>query len=240
MRMHNLRTGRTVAVIGSIAVIGGGASAVAATRNGSDGKVAATGRTSMAPSGGGKPLASLSTAELTALAKARAAIATASVAIATPLLDTAVTAGTITTAQRTEFLASLSDTGGPGSGRDGTWTGATGATGWTGSTGATGTAGTTAHARPDAAPNAAARAVFDSVQTAIQAKVSSIATPVLDAAVTAGTITSTQETTLLGLLEHGPLGHRGGPGGPHGGGPGPGGGFDRGRFAGAPPGAPAA
>jgi collagen type VII alpha len=242
MRMHNLRTGRTVAVIGSLAVIGGGASAVAATRNGSDGKVVTTGRTSMAPAGvgGAKPLASLSAAELAALTKARAAIAPAAVAIATPILDKAVTAATITAAQRTEFLASLSDSGGPGSGRDGTWTGATGATGWSGAAGATGTSGTTAHTGPGPAPSAAARAVFDSAQTAIQAQVSSIATPVLEAAVTAGTISSTQETTLLGLLEHGPLGRHGGPGGPHGGGPGPGAGFGKGGPSGAPPGTPAA
>jgi hypothetical protein len=62
--------------------------------------------------------------------------------------------------------------------------------------------------------------------TAIDAQASSIAKPVLDAAVTAGTITSAQETTLLSMV--GQLGSQpaGGPGfgsgGPHGGG-GPGG-----------------
>ena len=56
----------------------------------------------------------------------------------------------------------------------------------------------------------------------------------IDAAVTAATITSAQETTLLALLESGPIAH-GGPAGPHGGMPGPGG-----PGGGGPAGAPAA
>jgi hypothetical protein len=214
MKMQRLGRTRTVAVIGSIAAIGGSASAIAATSHRSS--QVTTGRTSMSPAGPGgrKPLASLSTAELAALAKARAAIAAAAAAIATPILDKAVAAGTITAEQRTEVLASLNASQGPGSGPDGIWTGATGATGWSGSTTTTGSSGSTTHAPP----SAAAQAVFDSARGAVQAKVNSIATPVLDAAVTAGTLSSTQESILLGLLANGPLTRHGGPGGP--GGPG--------------------
>ena len=212
MKFDTLRRGRTVAVIGSIAAIGGGASALAATRSTAHGSADGTGHTAMSPAGanGRKPLASLSTGELSALAKARTAIAAAAASIATPILEEAVAAGTISSAQETALLASLSATPGSGSGPDGTWTGATGATGAVG-------------AASHAAPGAAAAAVFMSVQQAIQAQVSSIATPVLDAAVTAGTITSAQETTLLRLLENRSIGQHGGPGGPHGGTPGPGG-----------------
>ncbi|MGA2008234.1 MAG: hypothetical protein ABSH27_11840 [Solirubrobacteraceae bacterium] len=228
MRINPLRRGRAVAVIGSIAVIGGSASAIAATRD-SEHTTTKTSRTSMAPPGvnGRKPFASLTSGELSALTKARAAIAAAASSIATPILDKAVGAGTITADQRTQFLDSLSSTPGPGSGPDGTWTGATGATGATGSSSAS---------SADRAPSAAAQAVFESARDAIQAQVGSIATPVLDAAVSAATITSAQESTLLGLLEHGPLG---GPGGPGGGMPGPGGGPGPGAH-GVPPGAPAA
>jgi hypothetical protein len=227
MKTKTLRRGRTVAVIGSIAVIGGGASAIAATR-GSEHATTKTSRTSLAPPGvsGRKPFASLTSGELSALTKARAAISAAASSIATPILDRAVSAGTITADQRTQFLASLSSTPGPGSGPDGTWTGATGATGATGSSNAT---------SAPTAPSAAAQAVFQSARDAIQAQVASIATPVLDAAVSAGTITSAQESTLLDLLEHGPLG---GPGGARGGMPGAGGPGSGGH--GAPPGAPAA
>jgi hypothetical protein len=212
MKIDRLRRGRTVAVIGSIAVIGGGATAIAATRSGDHVKTNGTGHAATAPAGpsGRKPLASLTTGELSALARARAAIATAAASIATPILERAVGAGTITAAQRTAFLASLSATPGSGSGPDGTWTGATGATGATGGS-------------PGDAASAAAQAVYASVQKAIQAQLRSIATPVLDAAVTAGTISSAQETALLALLAHGPLAHAGPGGGPRGGGPGPGG-----------------
>jgi len=229
MRLDRLRKGRTVAVIGSIAVLGGGASAVAATRGGGDSHVERTGAAAMTPPGrsGAKPLASLTKDEMTALAKARTAIAAASASIAEPILDRALAAGTITAAQKQAFLASLTATPGTGSGPDGTWTGATGATG---AAGTAGTAGNGTHV----APSAAVQAIFASVQKAIQAQVSSIATPVLDAAVTAATITSAQETTLLALLESGPIAH-GGPGGPHGGMPGPGG-----PGGGGPAGAPAA
>jgi hypothetical protein len=221
-----------VAVIGSIAVLGGGASAVAATRGGGDSHVERTGAAAMTPPGrsGAKPLASLTKDEMTALAKARTAIAAASASIAEPILDRALAAGTITAAQKQAFVASLTATPGTGSGPDGTWTGATGATGAAGTAGTAGTAGNGTHV----APSAAVQAIFASVQKAIQAQVSSIATPVLDAAVTAATITSAQETTLLALLESGPIAH-GGPGGPHGGMPGPGG-----PGGGGPAGAPAA
>jgi hypothetical protein len=210
MKIQRLRSGRTVAVIGSIAVIGGGATAVAATRDGEHTHNAAAARSGLAPSGPRKPLASLSTAELAALAKARAAIAAAAPGIVDPILEKAVSAGTITSSQRSQFLAELSASPGPGAGRDGIWSGATGATGSTAPakppalSGATGAAGATV---PTPA-GAAAEAVFASARQALQAKVSSIATPVLEAAVSDSTITATQEQTLLGLLESGP-----GPGG---------------------------
>ena len=222
MRLDRLRKGRTVAVIGSIAVLGGGASAVAATRGSGGSHLERTGAGALTQPGrsGAKPLASLTKDELAALAKARTAIAAASGSIAEPILEEAVAAGTITAAQRAAFLASLTEAPGPGSGPDGTWTGATGATGATGN-------------GSHAAPSAAVQAVFASARKAIQAQVASIATPVLDAAVTAATITAAQETTLLALLESGPSLH-GGPDGPHGGMPGPGPG------GGGPAGAPAA
>jgi len=217
MRLDRLRKGRTVAVIGSIAVLGGGASAVAATRGSGGSHLERTGAGALTQPGrsGAKPLASLTKDELAALAKARTAIAAASGSIAEPILEEAVAAGTITAAQRAAFLASLTEAPGPGSGPDGTWTGPTGATGAAGTTGTTGN-------DSNAAPSAGVQAVFASARKEIQAQVASIATPVLDAAVTAATITSAQETTLLALLESGPSLH-GGPGGPHGGMPGPGG-----------------
>jgi hypothetical protein len=203
-----------VAVIGSIAVLGGGASAVAATRGSGGSHLERTGAGALTQPGrsGAKPLASLTKDELAALAKARTAIAAASGSIAEPILEEAVAAGTITAAQRAAFLASLTEAPGPGSGPDGTWTGPTGATGAAGTTGND----------SNAAPSAGVQAVFASARKEIQAQVASIATPVLDAAVTAATITSAQETTLLALLESGPSMH-GGPGGPPGGMPGPGG-----------------
>ena len=204
MKINGFARHRTVAVIGSIAAIGGSATAIAATRPDATSHVAASGRAAGAP--GRKPLASLSAGELAALAKARAAIAAQASAIATPILDRAVAAATITAADRSAFLAALAHSPGPGSGPDGTWTGATGATGPTG-----GPSGSR--------PSAAARAVFQSVQSAIQAHVSSIATPVLDSAVADATISSAQETTLLALLTSGPIGPGGGHGGPHGGPP---------------------
>jgi len=214
MRLDRLRKGRTVAVIGSIAVLGGGASAVAATRGSGGSHLERTGAGALTQPGrsGAKPLASLTKDELAALAKARTAIAAASGSIAEPILEEAVAAGTITAAQRAAFLASLTEAPGPGSGPDGTWTGPTGATGAAGTTGND----------SNAAPSAGVQAVFASARKEIQAQVASIATPVLDAAVTAATITSAQETTLLALLESGPSMH-GGPGGPPGGMPGPGG-----------------
>ena len=111
MKINPLRRGRAVAVIGSIAVIGGSASAIAATRD-SEHTTTKTSRTSMAPPGvnGRKPFASLPSGELSALTKARAAIAAAASSIATPILDKAVGAGTITADQRTQFLDSLSST----------------------------------------------------------------------------------------------------------------------------------
>jgi hypothetical protein len=61
------------------------------------------------------------------------------------------------------------------------------------------------------------RTALEAVQKAIKAQTTSIATPILDSAVTAGTITSAQETSLLTLISKGPInGPAGGPGGMHG------------------------
>ncbi len=210
MKTTRLRNGRTVAVIGSIAVIGGGASAYAATRHAD---VNGSGfNPGSAPAGrrGATPLARLTAGEFAALAKARAAIAAAASSIATPILDRALAAGTISAAQRTAFLDGLRVTPGAGSGPDGTWAGATGSSGATGPSGA---AGATER------PSSAAESVFESARSAIQAQAGAIATPVLDAAVSAGTITSAEETRLLALLESGPTGAHGGPGAPPGGRP---------------------
>jgi hypothetical protein len=48
------------------------------------------------------------------------------------------------------------------------------------------------------------RTTLEAVQTAIKADTSSIATPILSSAVSAGTITATQEQDLLALLEKAP------------------------------------
>jgi hypothetical protein len=63
------------------------------------------------------------------------------------------------------------------------------------------------------------QSALEAVQTALGADASSIATPILDKDVSAGTITAAQEQSLLTMLEHGPIG--GGPGGGHPGGPPP-------------------
>jgi outer membrane receptor for monomeric catechols len=61
--------------------------------------------------------------------------------------------------------------------------------------------------------------VLAAVQKAVKDDTSSIATPIVDAAVSAGTITSAEATSLLTMLENSPggpgPGGPGGPGGPH-------------------------
>jgi hypothetical protein len=204
MRFNGIRNTKAVAVIGSIAAIGGGATAVAATHGSEHSRTTTSADSSLSPRTALKPLASLSSAELAALAKARSAIAVAAVSIARPILERAVADGSITAAEQAQFLRSLSATNGPGAGVDGTWTGATGASG---------ASGPPVPPSSGAASNAS-RAVFASIETAIAAKVGAIATPVLDAAVSSGSIGSAQETALLTLLERGPIGAPGGSGGP--------------------------
>jgi hypothetical protein len=78
----------------------------------------------------------------------------------------------------------------------------------------------TAPTSPMASLSTGERTALEAVQTAIKADTTSIATPILDSAVSAGTITSAEEQTLLTMLAKGPVGgHPGGPGGPGGGGP---------------------
>jgi hypothetical protein len=180
----------TLPVIAGVVAFGGGGSAIAATRNGEGGRAACAGRARSAHARSviRKPLASLCAAELAALARARTAISAEAVSIATPILERAVDAGTITSAQRSSFLALLRSSCGPGAGPDGTWTGVSAAS----------------RPRNAAEPDAAAAAVLRSVEIAIQARVSSIATPVLDAAVAAGTIDAAQRAGLMSLLEGGP------------------------------------
>ena len=78
--------------------------------------------------------------------------------------------------------------------------------------------GSTGQSGP-AALTSSEQTALESVQAAIKSEIPSIATPVLDKAVAAGTITSAQEQTLLALIENGP-GAGGGPGGGMGGHPG--------------------
>jgi hypothetical protein len=60
--------------------------------------------------------------------------------------------------------------------------------------------------------SAGEQTALQAVQKAVAADTTSIATPILDNAVSTGTISSAQEQDLLTLLAKGPLGP--GPGGP--------------------------
>jgi hypothetical protein len=124
---------RTVAALGAVVVLGGGATALAATSSGHASRVRAhTTEQSSMPS-------ALTSGERTALEAVRKAIAADTASIATPILDKAVSAGTITAAQEQDLLTLLASQptgggpGGPGGpgGHGGMGTGAppTGATG---------------------------------------------------------------------------------------------------------------
>ena len=106
---------RTVAVLASVAALGGGATAIAATgshnhhHKGSTHSSNQSGATSQAPAAGP---GDLTAAECTALEAAQKAIQAQAESIATPVLDTYVSNGTITSAQETTLLA-LIEKGGP-------------------------------------------------------------------------------------------------------------------------------
>ncbi|MGA2470680.1 MAG: hypothetical protein ABSG64_08320 [Solirubrobacteraceae bacterium] len=100
---------RTIAVLSSIAALGGGATALAATGHGH------TSNARLHSSDQGTPAAGpgdLTAAECAALAAVQKAITADSASIATPILDADVSAGTITSAQEATLLA-LIEKGGP-------------------------------------------------------------------------------------------------------------------------------
>jgi hypothetical protein len=142
------------------------------------------GRRRLRPGATPKPLAALRAGELAALANARTAIAAAGVSIANPILDRAVVDGVIDAAQRAAFVECIRCDRGSGAGPDGTWRGASGAV----------------RGLALAAAGDASAAVFATAQAAIQARVPTIAKPILDAAVAGGTISASAETMLLHLL----------------------------------------
>jgi len=104
MKSKLIGKSRTVAVLGSIAALGGGATALAATSSThAGGSVVRTTNQSGGPAG----MADLSTGELTALESVHTAIAADTTSIATPILDKAVSDGTITAAEEQDLLALL-------------------------------------------------------------------------------------------------------------------------------------
>jgi hypothetical protein len=124
MRHALAKRSRLVAVIGSVALLGGGGAALAAT----DGGHASSTKAHSADASGAPtdPLASLTAGERTALEAVQTAIKADTTSIATPVLDSAVSAGTITSAQEQTLLTLLAKgpvgggpggQGGPGGGR---------------------------------------------------------------------------------------------------------------------------
>jgi hypothetical protein len=111
------------------------------------------------------------------------AVRTQAPAIAAPVITDAVTAGTITPAEADQLTAMFASLGTPPTAPTGT---------------GTGTPGT--HTRPSF--SAGQRTVLHAVADAIRTQLVTIATPVLDADVTAGTITAQQETMILSVLAH--------------------------------------
>ena len=210
MRLPQSHSRRTIAVLGSVAAIGGGATAIAATTHtAGDAASASTSSTSTSaasttPSGPpGRASLSLSAAEQKVLAEAQAALTTKAQAIAEPLLASGVQSGAITSAQESAFLASLARTTTPGTGTSKTRPPAAsmGSTGITGSTGSRSTTST----------SSAARALFAKIDKEIAAELPAIADPILATALSDGSITSAERTTLLAILERFPAGGMGGP-----------------------------
>lgn len=122
MKRTATRRAKTIAVLGSVAVFGGGASALAATSASHTGhRVAHAADQSGAPAG----MPTLTAGEQTALQAVQKAIAAQRTSIATPVLDNAVSAGTITAAQEQDLLTMLAKApvgpgpGGPGPGGPG-------------------------------------------------------------------------------------------------------------------------
>jgi hypothetical protein len=96
------RKAKIVAVLGSLAALGGGTTAIAATSNGQS-----PSRAHASDAGSPPALANLTSGEQTALEAVRTAITADTSSIATPILDKAVSAGTITSAQETALLTML-------------------------------------------------------------------------------------------------------------------------------------
>lgn len=104
-------------------------------------------------------------------------------AIAAPVISDAVTAGTITPTEGDQLTAMFASLGTPPAAPTGT---------------GTGTDSPATPSRPSF--SAGQRTVLHAVADAIRTQLVTIATPVLDADVTAGTITAQQETIILGVL----------------------------------------
>jgi hypothetical protein len=117
MNRISTRRARTVAVLGSIAALGGGATAVAATSGGSSSpKPVYAARQADWSAGAGSPLTA---GERTALEAVQKAVNADTTSIATPVLSSAVSAGTITAAQEQDLLTLLAESpsgAGPGPG----------------------------------------------------------------------------------------------------------------------------
>jgi hypothetical protein len=122
MKRISTRRARTVAVLGSIAALGGGATAVAATSGGGGSTpkpVYAAHQAADWSAGAGSPLTA---GERTALEAVQKAVKADTTSIATPILDSAVSAGTITAAQEQDLLTLLAKAPsglGPGGGPPG-------------------------------------------------------------------------------------------------------------------------
>lgn len=116
MTLISTRRARTVAVLGSIAALGGGATAVAATTGGSSKAkpVYANRQAGQADWSAGAG-SGLTAGERTTLEAVQSAIKADTSSIATPILSSAVSAGTITAAQEDDLLTLLAKApSGPG------------------------------------------------------------------------------------------------------------------------------
>jgi hypothetical protein len=103
---------RTVAVLASVAALGGGATAIAATGQHHKSHAHSSNQNSTSAQSPAAGPGDLTAAECTALEAAQKAIQAQASSIATPVLDSYVNNGTITSAQEATLLALL-EKGGP-------------------------------------------------------------------------------------------------------------------------------
>jgi hypothetical protein len=169
------RRAATVAVIGSMAALGGAGNAVAQPTHPSQaGPRAQPRRADPRPAG-----------ELALLGLVFSGLAAAAPAIARPILSGGVADGTITPAQADRFLAGLAsvkaaEEGGPSAGPG------------------------QAAVPAQAPPTPAAQALFQRALAAIRAELPVVAAPLLGAAVADGSITEAQASRLRGRFAGGP------------------------------------